>query len=255
MCLKIGLLGAMEEEVSAIKDKMMIEEEIIIAGRTYYIGRIDHLDVVLSFSRWGKVASASTATTLINVFNVDFILFTGVAGAVSESLNIGDIVIANGLYQHDMDARPFFDQFQIPLTEGCLFKPNITHIKQAKIAAENMLARIGSLINEDVLASFDIVNPLIHIGIIASGDQFIVNAHLHQNLYFTQGESRTLAVEMEGAAIAQVCEEYKIPYMIIRTISDKATRSAAIDFQRFIKQVASLYSVALVEDFLKFCAL
>lgn len=253
--MKIGLLGAMEEEVSAIKERMMIDKEIIIASRTYYIGRLEHIDVVLSFSRWGKVAAASTATTLINVFNVDFILFTGVAGAVSEALNIGDIVIGNGFYQHDMDARPFFDQFQIPLTNGCLLKPHITQIKQAKIAAENMLARIASIINEDDLALFHIVNPSIHIGIIASGDQFITNAHLHQNLDLTHGESRTLAVEMEGAAIAQVCEEYKIPYLIIRTISDKASHTAAIDFQKFINNVASQYSVALVEDFLKLCAL
>src|SRR3954451_16051531 len=102
--VKIGILGAMHEEISAIKEILILNKETTIAERIYYEGRINDTEVVLVFSRWGKVASASTTTTLINKFKVDFILFTGVAGAVSELLNIGDIVVGSGLYQHDMDA-------------------------------------------------------------------------------------------------------------------------------------------------------
>jgi len=119
--VKIGILGAMLEEVSSIKEMMIINKETTIANRNYIEGTINDIEVVLVFSRWGKVASASTTTTLINKFSVNFIFFAGVAGAVDKKLNIGDIVIANCLYQHDMDARPFFDQFQVPLTATIFF--------------------------------------------------------------------------------------------------------------------------------------
>lgn len=110
--LKIGLIGAMLEEVSSIKQMMTINKETCIADRVYVEGQINNIEVVVVFSKWGKVASASTTTTLINKFDVDFILFTGVAGAVNEHLEIGDVVIGNGLYQHDMDARPFLINFK-----------------------------------------------------------------------------------------------------------------------------------------------
>jgi adenosylhomocysteine nucleosidase len=126
--MKIGIMGAMLEEVSSIKEMMIIDKITIIANREYTEGKINDNEVVIVFSRWGKVAAASTTTTLINIFNVNFILFTGVAGAVVDHLNIGDIVIGNGLYQHDMDARPFFDLFQIPLTPSIVFEPKCTHI-------------------------------------------------------------------------------------------------------------------------------
>ena len=245
--MKIGILGAMPEEISSIKDLMVIGRETNIASRIYSEGKIGNTDVVLVFSRWGKVASACTTTTLINEFNVDFILFTGVAGAILSHLNIGDIVIGSGLYQHDMDARPFFEQFQIPLTQTLIFKPKITHVDMANKAAKIFLGKIDSIFNKDLLETYSIFSPKVYVGYIASGDKFISDPQHHNDLTI----SNTLAVEMEGAAVAQVCEDYNIPYIVIRTISDKADHSAALDFQLFISQIACNYSSEIVAQYIK----
>lgn len=248
--MKIGILGAMLEEVSSIKELMQVKKETTIAGRTYSEGVINDKEVIVVFSRWGKVASACTTATLINEFKADFVLFTGVAGAVDSNLNIGDIIIAHGLFQHDMDARPFFDQFQIPLTSTILFKPNATGIEYAKQAADSFTNEIEVFFDKDLLKKYAIISPSVHIGLIASGDKFIADPQEHGDLVFYNKENKTLAVEMEGAAVAQVCEDHNIPYTIMRIISDKADHSAAIDFQAFITDIASKYSAEMVKRYL-----
>jgi len=248
--LKIGILGAMLEEVLSIKELMNITKETVIAGRTYSEGTINNIEVVLVFSRWGKVASASTTTTLINKFDVNSILFMGVAGAVSENLNIGDIVIGNGLYQHDMDARPFFDLYQIPLTSTIVFEPKTADVEKGKQAAERFVNRIESYFHADLLSKYSIFKPVVHTGLIASGDKFIADPKTHENLGYKSRENITLAVEMEGASVAQVCEDYQIPYLVIRVVSDKADHSAAVDFQSFIADVASKYSSGIITEYL-----
>lgn len=247
--MKIGILGAMLEEVSSIKEMMVIENETIIAGRTYYEGRINDVEVVVVFSRWGKVASASTTTTLINKFAVQYILFTGVAGAVAPQLNIGDIVVGAGLYQHDMDARPFFDQFQIPLTNSIVFEPRQSDVEKVSEAALRFIDNIETVFNKDTLERFSINKPSVYIGLIASGDKFISDPDIHPHLHLNKNNKGTLAVEMEGASVAQICEEYNIPYNIIRVISDKADHSAAIDFHSFVTQVASQYSAGILMEY------
>lgn len=240
----------MLEELSSIKEMMIIDQETIIGNRNYIEGKINNTEVVLVFSRWGKVASASTTTTLINKFAVDFVLFTGVAGAVDNQLNIGDIVIGNGLYQHDMDARPLFDQFQIPLTTNIIFEPKAIDIEKLEKAAKVFVNKIETLFTKDLLTRFSIFKPSVYLGLIASGDQFISDPNIHENLNFIHKNTKTLAVEMEGASVAQVCDEHSIPYVIIRVISDKADHSAAIDFQAFISEIASKYSSGIVKEYL-----
>ena len=122
--MKIGIIGAMEEEIQLFKNDLEIISEETIGMRKYYTGRLFGKDIVLVFSRWGKVAAASTVTTLIQKFQVDLVLFTGVAGAVNSKLNVGDIIISKNLIQHDMDvtALPGFKKFEIPLLGKCLLK-------------------------------------------------------------------------------------------------------------------------------------
>lgn len=240
----------MLEEVLSIKELMNISKETVIAGRTYSEGTINNIEVVLVFSKWGKVASASTTTTLINKFEVNSILFMGVAGAVSENLNIGDIVIGNGLYQHDMDARPFFDLYQIPLTSTIVFEPKTSEVEKGKQAAERFVNRIENYFPADLLSKYSIFKPVVHTGLIASGDKFIADPKTHENLSYSTRDNKTLAVEMEGASVAQVCEDYQIPYLVIRVVSDKADHSAAIDFQSFIADVASKYSSGIISEYL-----
>lgn len=244
--MKIGILGAMLEEVSSIKEMMVIDKEVTIGNRVYSEGRIYNTEVVVVFSRWGKVAAASTATTLINKFGVDFILFTGVAGAVKNHLNIGDIIISSGLYQHDMDARPFFDQFQIPLTSTIIFKPKEYDVTRAVNAAQRFIDNIGIIFTENLLKKYSISKPAVYVGLIASGDKFISDSK-HADLCIMNA----LAVEMEGASVAQICEDYSIPYIVIRIISDKADHSATIDFGTFISGIANKYSSEIAKEYIQ----
>lgn len=243
--MKIGILGAMIEEVQAIKNRMENVEIKKIGGREYFTGKLHEVEATLVFSRWGKVASSSTVTTLINQFGAEFIIFTGVAGAVSGKLNVGDIVIGDGLYQHDMDARPIFERHQIPLTEMILFRPEKKVVEQTKAVAKAFVTKIYQFIPEALLQKFSVSDPKIYTGIIASGDQFIMNAAEHDALRI-DGEE-VLAVEMEGAAIAQVCYEHGIPYVVVRTISDKADHSANVDFPAFVAEIAPHYSDGIIE--------
>lgn len=247
--MKIGIMGAMLDEVKQLKEALGAADEKTIADRTYYSGTLNDIDVTLVFSRWGKVAASSTATVLINNFGVDFIIFTGVAGAVDEDLNIGDIVIGEALYQHDMDARPIFPRFQIPLTSNILFKPNKIHVEQASSAATSFLSNIHNEIEESSLTKFSIFKPQVYTGVIASGDQFVANPISHESLKIDS--EKVLAVEMEGAAVAQVCHEHEIPYIVVRTISDKANHTADIDFQSFVTEIASNYSSGIVQEYFK----
>ncbi len=200
--MKIGVMGAMTEEVSKIQENLRIINESNIADRHYYSGELYGVDSTLVFSRWGKVAASSTATTLITRFKVDFIIFTGVAGAVSSELNIGDVIIGDKFYQHDMDARPLFNQFEIPLIKTAFFMPQANNVEQAKKAVTTFFEKIDEDIEINTLKEFSISKPKLHIGTIASGDQFVTNALEHKNL--TLYHESVFAVEMEGAAFAQV---------------------------------------------------
>lgn len=245
--MKIGIIGAMVEEVSSIRNMMVVENEVEIGQRVYFEGTINNIHIVLTFSRWGKVASSSTTTTLINRFSVDLVIFTGVAGAVDNQLNMGDIVIANGLYQHDMDARPFFDQFQIPLTDNLVIEPNSADVKLAQVAVQNFLS--NNLSSESINSSqYSISSPNVYTGLVASGDKFIHNALENDDLKLRHGNAGVLAVEMEGAAVAQICTEHRIPFIVIRVISDKADHSATIDFSRFVNEISSIYLSKIVEQ-------
>ncbi len=120
---RIGILGAMPEEINGIVSLLKDKTEVVKGMRTYYLGSINNIEVVVVFSRWGKVASATTVTHLIVEFGITELFFTGVAGAINPDLNIGDIVIASSLIQHDLDARPIMKRFEIPLLGKTILCP------------------------------------------------------------------------------------------------------------------------------------
>jgi adenosylhomocysteine nucleosidase len=244
--MKTGIMGAMAEEIDSIHSHMTNVTMTEHGGRKYHIGKINDHDVILVFSRWGKVASAATAASLITEFKVDQIIFTGVAGASSSNLNIGDIVISEQLYQHDMDARPLSPRYEIPLTGITFFKADSTLIKKAHTAIDGLFSAISRKISADVLARFNITAPKCMLGTVATGDQFI---HDRQHTEAIMKEKpETLAVEMEGAAVAQVCTDYGIPFVVIRTISDKADHTSEVDFPRFVEEVARHYSEHIIQN-------
>ncbi|MGY5356120.1 5'-methylthioadenosine/adenosylhomocysteine nucleosidase [Wenyingzhuangia sp. IMCC45467] len=241
----IGIISAMHDELSELLDLLQDKKTKIIGNRTYYTGNITNQKVVIVFSKWGKVAAAITTTELISTFHVSQIIFSGVAGAINPLLNIGDIVYGTSLLQHDMDASPLFPKFEIPL----LGKSTITTTNDDKLfdCVQEFNHQYYDYISSKEAQQFNIDKPKVIKGLIASGDEFI-NSNI--KLKQLQNDIPNLqCVEMEGAAVAQVCEEYKIPFSIIRIISDKANQSAHIDFPAFTKLIASKYAKGILENY------
>lgn len=214
---------------------------LVHGRREYFVGQLWEIDAVCVLSRIGKVAAAMTATTLVEKFGVTHILFTGVAGAGDKTVQVGDIVVAEALVQHDMDASPLFPRFEVPLTGQTHFQPDQPLSSRLTGAAHDFLERdfLDAIPPEERIA-FGLRQPRVHRGLVASGDQF-VNDPLH--LGSLNGVLPGLvAVEMEGAAVAQVCHELDVPFAVIRAISDNANENAAHDFMRFVKSVAAQYA-------------
>lgn len=243
-------MGAMPEEIDSITQLLEGERRVTMGMRTYSIGKIGGITTVVVFSRWGKVAAAITVSNLILEFKVTELIFTGVAGAIAPQLRIGDIVLGKRLVQHDMDARPIMKQFEIPLLGGIFFECHDDQLNVATRAINYLLEEkhLHSAIEEEELDKFDIKAPRLWVGDIASGDKFFSNSRDKEDLLAMIPS--VLCVEMEGAAVAQVCYEYDIPYTIIRTISDAADERSHIDFSSFIKNISSKYSLEIVKNIL-----
>ena len=246
--MHIGIISAMPEEIKAIQILLKIEKKIVKGMRTYYQGRLFDKKVILVFSRWGKVASATTATQLINDFKVDEIIFTGVAGGLQPDVFVGDIVIGKDLYQHDMDGSPLVKTFEVPLLGKSAFSTHPDKRDLLEQASHLFLQNKNKFLAKEQFVNFEIKEPNIHIGDIASGDQFISSAE--KTLEITRALPTVKCVEMEGAAVAQVCYEYKVPFSIIRTISDNANHNAHIDFPKFAKEIASQYALGILSYYL-----
>jgi len=242
----IGIMGAMEEEISSLMKLIENVQSETIGGRTYYSGKINNKEVVVVFSKWGKVAAAITVTTLIQKFQIQELIFTGVAGAIHPDLKIGDIVLGKRLFQHDMDARPIIPQYELPLLKKIFIETPQLKIVQTKKVIDDLLNQqhLLQVITKEELQQFGIESPKVYLGDIASGDQFISDVNKKHQLRATFPD--LLCVEMEGAAVAQVCYEFNIPFTIIRTISDCADQHAEINFLEFVKEVANKYSREII---------
>ena len=200
--------------------------------------------MVLALSKIGKVAAATTATALIERFGAQRIVFTGVAGGLGNGVQVGDIVVAQDFMQHDFDASPLFPRYEMPMYGKTRFKGDTALTAQLLTAARLALA------DEGFAAAYP--NARVHHGLVASGDRFVSGALESAALRtaLTSSGHEVLAVEMEGAAVAQVCHDYGVPFAAVRTISDRADDSAHVDFPNFVNQVASRYARAVVQHFL-----
>lgn len=232
-----GLLGQLQKPVKQVR-----------AGRTFWRGHWDGHEVVLVLSRVGKVAAASTTATLIEAFGVQQILFTGVAGGLGQGVQVGDVVVAQEFVQHDMDSSPLFARYEIPLYGRSLLPCDPTLTSLLLEAASAGLERAGEHFHRETL----IHAPRVHHGLVTSGDRFVSSAQDATSLLAdlrAAGHS-PLAVEMEGAAVAQVCFDYGVPFAAMRTISDRADDDAHMDFSAFVQQVASPYALAVAQQFI-----
>lgn len=244
---RIGIMSAMDEESVSILPLIKDQKSETVAGRKFYSGVINETPVVLVSSRYGKVAAACTATILINEFKVSRIVFIGVAGAVSTKLNVGDIVISDKLYQHDIDSTPLFGKYEIPLSGKIFIEADKALVNKSKSACELFFEKQFKEIDKDALQKLHITKPVAYVGIITTGDQFIYRKE--QSEPFMKDVPDTMAVEMEGAAVAQVCDSFQIPFVVIRIISDKANHDSPIDFGLFITTVIKNYSKGIIENF------
>ena len=243
--INIGLLSAMPEEIGNTIDNLENVTLDQYGDLKIYYGKLkkkvknyESVFITLAWSGWGKVSAARAITRILaGRYRIDLIIFTGVAGAASKTLTQWDIVIANEVIQHDMDARPIFEKFVLPPLKKSKLKSN--HFLQnwifnslTKNVKNGNLNRFG----------------LIKKGLIATGDSFISEESVIRRL---NDELPNLeAIEMEGGAVAQVAEQEGVPWVIVRVISDSADVNSAKDFDQFLKDYV-LNSWQLIDCFLE----
>ncbi|HEY4239504.1 MAG TPA: 5'-methylthioadenosine/adenosylhomocysteine nucleosidase [Kofleriaceae bacterium] len=228
----LALLSAMAEEAGAILAAIEAPVAIERAKRTFVRGLLDGEPVIAGFSRWGKTAAATTAAIACGELGATSVLFTGVAGAIAPGIAQGDLVLASHVAYHDLDARPLFARGEIPL------------LGVDRIAADaTLLARL------ERAAATDLGLGRTHVGLVATGDQFISDPA--RAAAIREALPGALCVEMEGAAIAQVCFEHGVPFALARIISDDASHAAPQDFLTFLHARAAPGGLALVRAFLR----
>ena len=242
---RIGIMAALHEEIADLLDRMEAVTTRRIGRRDYHTGLLHGQSCVVVLARIGKVAAAATAVTLIREFNVERLLFTGLAGGVAGHVNVGDVVVGSALLQHDLDASPLFPRHEIPLLArsripaDAVLSSGLEHA--ARLYLEEDWPRDISPATRD---AFRLSAPRVHVGLIVSGDQFMNCAAAVQALRSELPDA--LCVEMEGAAVAQVCHEYGARFAIVRTVSDRADDDASHDFSGFLAAVASHYSAGIL---------
>ena len=235
---RLAIVGAMHEEIAALRpclDGLRTERR---AGRDFHLGRLDGHDVILVRCGIGKVAAATTTAVLLDAFDASALLFTGVAGGLGDGVGVGDIVIATTPLQHDMNAEPLFPRWEVPLTGRARFDADPAWTARL-VEASRSLAATGT----------HAVAATIHAGLVVSGDRFVATHAESDQLRALLPDA--LAVEMEGAAVAQVCHDFGRPFGVVRTISDRADDAAHGDFQRFVRDVAAPYSRDIVRAALR----
>ena len=220
----IGIIVAEEKELLEVKKIMNNLSERNIYEKTFYIGSIEEKEVVLVKSNVGKVNSARVTQILIDNFDIKLVINVGTAGSVDNSLEIGDVVVATELVQYDFDVTPFGRKL-------------------------GEIENIGESIkvDEKLLELFNEMN--VKKGIIASGDKFIVNRKDKDNI---RNIFNALAIEMEGASIAQVCFLDKTPFLVIRSITDKLDGSSKVDFEKFLESSSKVVANILKEVLKKY---
>jgi len=251
-----AILSALPEEQSSLVQHLSHAQRVMHAGRAFWRGEVLGRPVVLALSGIGKVAAATTATALIERFGVARIVFTGVAGGVGAGVNVGDVVVAREYLQHDMDASPLFPRWEVPGYARSQFAcdPALSALLSGAVGAylESAGGRFDPEVVDGALPAAALA-PRVHQGLVVSGDRFVCAAaeahHLRSTLQAAGHE--VLAVEMEGAAVAQVCHDYGVPFAAMRTISDRADDTAHVDFPAFVSSVATRYAEHILLGFLQ----
>jgi adenosylhomocysteine nucleosidase len=242
---RTAIVSALHDELASLLALMPDEHRQTMGGRDFWVGHLHGQEVVAVLSGIGKVAAATTATLLIERFQVQRILFTGVAGGLGEGVQVGDVVVADSFLQHDMDASPIFPRHEVPGYGRSRFDTDRALTEQLAAVAVAVLADTPRFLDQATRSAFGLHAPRLHRGLIVSGDRFVSTTGESAALQHELPEA--LAVEMEGAAFAQVCHDFDVPLAVMRTISDRADDKAHVDFPLFLREVASKYSSAMLQ--------
>ncbi|MGD9929653.1 MAG: 5'-methylthioadenosine/adenosylhomocysteine nucleosidase [Mangrovibacterium sp.] len=240
--MKTGLIGAMREEILLLKhdiENMKVDQ---LGSREFYSGTIGGKEVVMCLSGWGKVAAASTATSLINLYGVDQLVFIGLAGSMQPHLHIGDIVVADRLIQHDVDLTRLehFPNVEPPFWKSFQFDVRPDARQRALNAVQQFVRNLNDKKYPEIGEGYQ---PQIYTGAIGTGDQFVASPEGKTRI--SERFPEVLCTEMEGAAIAQVAADYGLPCSVIRIISDKADENAHEAFAEFLFENISRISVEI----------
>jgi len=228
--MTIAIIGAMEEEISYFQRAMTDFVEEKKGYHTFYYGTWQNHKVVIVKSGIGKVNAAMTAQKMIDHYHVEKIIFTGVAGATNSVLEIGDVVVSTSCQQHDLDASALgFKKGTIPMHEGTSDFPSDSKLMEVAFQSAQKVLTKGEK---------------VYKGKIVSGDQFIAD---HEQVKMLHETFDADCVEMEGAAVAQVANFNGVPFVVIRSISDKANGEASKSFEIFMKEAAKTSSI-IVEN-------
>lgn len=247
--MTLGIMTAMHEELGALLGHIERPETARRAGRDFIRGHLWGAPVAAVFSRWGKVAAASTATELIVSHNITRLVFCGIAGSLDPTLHPGDVVVARSLIQHDLDASPFFPPTEIPLL-GLSAIPADPEMSASLLAAAR--AFLGGDLGRIGPSHGAALGPGTRRAVradIASGDQVIFSAAAKASV-----KSRVpsaACVEMEGAAVAQVCHEHGVPFACVRTISDAADESGHESVAPFFAGLAGVYTAGIMRRWME----
>ncbi|SAL36021.1 5'-methylthioadenosine/S-adenosylhomocysteine nucleosidase [Caballeronia peredens] len=248
---RLGIMAALPQELGDLIAQMQAAGDVrtvTLGRREYYVGTAHGVAAVVTLARIGKVAAAATASALIHVFEADAIVFTGVAGGVHARVQVGDVVVADTLMQHDLDASPLFPRYEVPLLGRARFDADPALADALAAAARAFIAEEGAALGE----RFAVAAPRVHRGLVVSGDRFVAS---HDALFALRDAlPDALAVEMEGAAIAQVCYEHGVPCAVVRTVSDSADAAAPASFSEFLAALAATYSSGILSRFLRAAA-
>ncbi|RZL64118.1 MAG: 5'-methylthioadenosine/adenosylhomocysteine nucleosidase [Variovorax sp.] len=244
-----AILSALPEEKAGLREQLDAPLQVQHAGREFHTGGWHGQPVVLALSRIGKVAAATTAAVLIERFGAQRIVFTGVAGGLHHDVKVGDTVVGSAFLQHDMDASPLFPRYEVPLYGRTRFSADAALSALLLTAARAVSTGAGGLLDAHTRAQFQLDDMRVHSGLIVSGDRFVSGAG--EALALRQALPDALAVEMEAAAVAQVCHDYGVPFAAVRNISDRADDTAHVDFPAYLSQVAGRQAQALIAAFLQ----
>jgi len=212
----VGIMGAMPEEIEPILERLDSVKRHEVADNVYYTALYGSLDLVIAYSKIGKVFSALTAATMIEHFGVRKMLFSGVAGAINPELRIGDLIAATKLCQHDLEITAFGHPYGY-VPEGKVFVE----------ADPRLLELAAEVANRNGIR--------LKRGVVATGDQFVADSKRKEWIGETFGAD---ALEMEGASVAVVCDAWDVPFFVLRAISDAADMDAGFDFDTFLKSSA-----------------